>query len=340
MIYYDDVLVDWKNGTKPQEIEVKQEIEAIRKKYYGPTAKGVAVLRWDQGARVKNETGNWELKRIYPIKLLSADGMWRYTSSKPSKVGAGAPPTYAINHIYVKDETPYFEADIELLWYLSGKSADVQARILRFEDPAAEAKKKVAVMSDDTEIKFYLMGKTSPLYNDEDALRSIAAAFGIENDQRLNIDELKVAIYDAVSTGQKRGDRACNYDLFMEFTQAEDKHRYASKCRKAITDGDLYFDKKEYAWFLKGQNDPFLKLKGTEVDTAVSMVVDKVINSPAHAVSLMKFYNEEATLTVDIVNTLKRPALLRIAKECGAEFTPTDKNEELQQKIIYKLGLS
>lgn len=339
MIYYNDELVDWKSGTKPHESEVKEQIEKLRKIYFGPTSKGVAVLRWDQGARVKNETGNWEPRKIYPVKLLSADGMWRFTKSKPSRRGTNG-PTYVQNHIFISDRTPYHEDDIELIWYIAIHSADLRAKILRFDDPAEEAKKKVEAMSDDTEIKFYLMGKTSQLSQDEDALRSIATAFGVENEHRMNLDELKIAIYDAVTAGQRRGDRACNYDVFMEFTQAADKHKYASKCRKAIKDGDLYFDKKEYAWFLKGSQDTFLKLKGTEADTAISMVVDKVMNSTAHAVALMKFYNEDATLTARQVGELKRPDLLRIAKSNAIEFSNTDKNEELVQKIIYTLGLS
>lgn len=339
MIYYNDVLLNWKTGSSQAELDVRKQIEDLEKKFFGPNAKGVAVVRWDQGARVKNETGLWEPKRLYPVCLLSADRMWRYSSTRAINK-KGEDPIYVDQFEFLKDETAYFKDKIELIWYFTYHAADFPAKILRFEDPEKEAAKIVSQMSDDTEVKFYLLGKSSELSKNEDALRSIAEAFGVDDVHTLNIDELKVAIYEKVTEGQRRNDKACNYDVFMEFVQESVKSAYAAKARKAIADKDLYFDRSEYAWFLKGQQDPFLRLKGTEVDSAVSIVVDKVINSPSHAVALMKFFNEEATLTADAVRKLKRPDLLRIAKANNIVFSNQDKNEEIVQKIIDGLGLS
>lgn len=339
MIYYNDVLLNLKTGTSQTELEVKQQLAELEKQYFGPNSKGVAVLRWDQGARVKNETGLWEPKRIYPIHLLSADRMWRYSSTKAIQ-RKGEEPRYVDEYEYIKDETALFKDKLELIWYITYHGAEIRNKILRFEDPQKEAAKIIAAMSDDTELKFYLLGKSSPISKDEDALRSIADAFGVENQNQLNIDELKVAIYEQVTSGQKRGDRACNYAVFNELVESSEKAIYAAKTRKAIDSKDLYFDKNEYAWFLKGQDDPFLKLKGTEVDSAVSIVVDKVINSPSHAVALMKYFNEDAILTVEAIGKLKRQDLCRVAKSNKIDFSNTDKNEEIAQKIIDGLGLS
>lgn len=339
MIYYNDELIEWKKPTTDLGKEINAQIKEVEKKFFGENAKGVAVILWDEGKRVKNPTGYWEVKRPFPVELLSSDGLTRYSPTRgvPSK---DKTVNFTTHHIMIKDQMAFTASDIEFLWFLSYHCDQFAKGRLKFEDTASDASKAVDKMAEDTELRFYLMGKTSPLAKDEVSLKSIASAFGIEKINTLSLDEIKLAIYEAVQRGNKSKDTSCNYDTFIEYTQAPKKHKIASRVREAIRAKDLHFDKEKFAWFLKGDDNSFLQLKGTEVQSKDSILITTVVNSPRHTDWLLKYYGEGSTLTADEIRAMKRPDLNSTAKMNGLEFSNSDKNAEIAEKLIVHLGLS
>lgn len=339
MIYYDDKLLDLRKPITEVEKEVAAQIEGLREQYFGAKSKKVARLLWPNGARTKNESGFYELPKIWAVELRSPDMMYRYSPTKAT-LDSSKNPVYTKGHEIVKDGTTFYEKDLEIIWYLKYQSIEFAVKQMSFEDMALVAKAKVSSMAEDTELRFYLMGKSSPIANSEDILRSMANAFGVLDVHTLSLDEIKVALYDVILDGEKKKDRICNYETFVNFTQAPSKHKNAAKAREAVKAGDLYWNKDDFAWFLKGSDSPFLRLKGSEVDSKESILIDAIITSPRYATELLKYYGEEVTLTADEVRNMKRPDLNATAKLHGVVVSNSDKNPEIVDKIIEQLGLS
>lgn len=341
MIYYNDELIEWRKPNPTNELakEINKQISDLKEKFFGKNGKGLVTLLWPQGKRMKNSSGEWELKRPYPVELLSADGLMRYSPVRAT-TNKDKQHVFTEHHLMIKDGMSFTENDIEFIWFLNYYSAPFRNKVLLFEDTAGEAKKQVDKMAEDTELRFYLMGKTSVLANDEVCLRSIAEAFGVEAIHTLTLDEVKLAIYDAVQDGTKHKDPVRNYDTFIEFTQAPQKHKDAAKVRDAIRKGDLYFNKDEFSWFLKGDDTPFLRLKGNEAGSKEGILIDLIIKNPRYSSALNKYYGTEVTLTAEEVRGMTRPDLNSTAKLYGVEVSNSDKNPVLMQKIIDHLGLS
>lgn len=339
MIYYNDELLDLRKPTTEVEKEVASQLSEVEKTFFGPNSKGIARLLWENGKRKKNSSGFYEIPKLYALELVSGDMMYRYSPTKAT-FDANKNPKYAVHHEYVRDSMTFQKKDLELIWFIKYQSAAYKAGILVFEDKAQEAKKEVSKMAEDTELRFYLMSKQSPLANDEKGLRSIAEAFGIADVRTLSMEELKLAIYDVVQDGEKKGDRICNHANFIEFTNVEGKHKIASKAREAVRTGDLVFDKDKFAWAFKGSDDVFIRIKGNEVLSKEVVLIDTIINSPRHASILRRYYGEDSELTAEEVRSMKRPDLNSTAKLHEVEVSSTDKNEVIAEKIIKHLGLS
>lgn len=338
MIYYDDKLIDLSNPKNEVEKEVVEQVKAVKAKYFGEKSKGYAMLLYPNGRRVMNESGWLENAKVFPVFTVSSDALYRVSNVKQSKDKDGV-FRYDRGFELIIDGTRLNADKLELIWFLTYKSEDIANKTLAFEDTAAIAKEKVQQFAFDTELKFYLFGSRSPLIKDANLMIEIAKAVGIVDTHKMTDDEIRIELYDRVVAGEKRKDKSCNFNLFLELTESADKLELSTLARRLLASKELYYDSNEYSWFLQGSDTPFLKVKGTDVNIKEQLLLDACMNSTLQIQMLGKFTGKGSELTAETILAMKRPELQSTCKLQGIPNKPTEGNEVLQQKLLDHFNL-
>jgi hypothetical protein len=338
MIYYNDELVNWQHPSDEIEKEAAAGIKEAKSKFFGQGTKNICVINYPRGKRKLNPSGWWEPKKTFALRLVSEDGMWRYSTSKPH-MNALKEKEFNESFMYIRDEHPLYEDAIELIYFLLNHSEDVKSRRLTIRDDAELATKAIEKLAEDTDIRFFLFGKHSDFAKDDKAIRSVALAMGMEL-EGMSIPEIKRDLYEKLQDGQVNKDKFVNYDMFVELTQAPDKLKAAMLARKAINEKQVIWSKADFAWKLKGDNEVFLQLTGKQQSDNETLFVQTIMNDAKRRTILFKYMGTEISVTKEEVEAMKRPDLLSLAAELEVKFSNTEKNNEIADKIIGKLGLS
>lgn len=335
MIYHLDVPILWNKKEKltDEEQNVRDEITAIRNKYFGTKNMGKVCILYPKG-KPKPKDNGFTIMKIFPIPLTSADGTWRYSSSKKNSKG-----DYVDSHVYVKNSTVYREKDIEFIWFLLNRSS-VMNKYIFVEDKEGDAKKENEKMATDAYIRYMLMDKRSPVAKDEKTIKQVSEIFGVENVDKRGIEELKKDLYLMLVKGQENGDKFCNFDKFDEFVGGEIKRKAAFYARQSINDGTVGY--KEYAWYLMAGREFDEKLCGIERKEAAfkeQAFIDEVVNNANVRSRLFKVIGQEEYRTCAELWDLDRPVLQRKAKDELGIFDPKLKAEDLVKKLCEHYGI-
>jgi hypothetical protein len=341
MIYYNDELVDL-NKVNVISKEVNIQIKALKAKYFTENGRGCAVLLYPKGKRRRNGTGYYEPRRPFMVPLVSADGMYRFSEYKPH-IEQGKSPAYPEAHKLVRDDTALYEEDIEFLWLLTHHCKEVEKGMLRIKDPEAEAKKKNEVYKEETDLRYFLFGTSSPLnVNPEEGLevlKSLASAVGLKNAHYMEEEELKSSLFDLFKEGDRVHDPVVNYDTFLELTSSDTKRRALITARDAITKGKLKFEKHLYSWRLEGHDDIFLKLTGSQMAQAEDLLLKCVVSDEMKRIWLLSYMGVKQACSVAELEKIEWKALKSLARYLNVETFKTDTNPEIIRKVAEKLGI-
>ena len=146
--------------------------------------------------------------------------------------------------------------DSELIFFMMEVCPFVKKGRIVMEDKEGEARKEIekAIGSDD--VKFHVYSKYSPLSPEqtgsEDTLRLLASAWGIANVEDMGINEIRLALVEAVETSQgnynvtKRG-----YNEFLTETKVTNLLVLRANIQRAIDKGIIVFDEDNMSWKFK-----------------------------------------------------------------------------------------
>jgi len=183
--------------------------------------------------------------------------------------------------------------------------------LAQIADLEAKAEKKVKELASDADITFMLMGKNSPIARDEQLLRQVAGIFGLRDTNKMQLNELKMAILEAVRTGEKNKDKYINYERFEQITSGVNARKAAFVARTAISDKVVGY--KDRAWYLMSGNsfeEKIMDLKQSEVQFREQVFIDEVVNNPNIRDRLFTVMGENEGQTCAELREMDRPALL------------------------------
>lgn len=331
MIYYNDEPVLWKKkeGRDRVEQEVYEEILKIKEKFFGDRAAGHVKLLYPKG-KPKEKDGGFTVLKQFPIPLRSSDGVWRYSRTKRKNDGK-----FVDSHIFIKHATPFKEKDVEFIWFLLNRSS-VLNKYIFIEDLEADASKEVEEMSKDADIRYAIMGKTSPIAKNEKMLREVAEIFSVPDVKKLGIAQLKKELYETILEGEDMGDTFVNFEKFEELTEGELKRKAAFNARQAINDGVVGFKDKAW-WIMHGRThgEKLLQMKTSDLAFKEQVLIDEVVTNPSVRSRLFSALGIEEYTTAEELWELDRPTLMRkVNDEIKAGEA---KNNDGKESLIKKL---
>lgn len=334
MIYYNDNPVNWNRTSGLSEIErlVKEEILQLKNKYFSDNTMQRVRVIYPHG-KPEQKFRVFGVLKLLPIPLKSADGLWRYSASLKGANG------YADSHKFVTYSSVYSEKDIEFLWFLMNRCSMLN-KLIFVEDLEAEAKKEVESLASDADIRYMIMGN-SPIAKDEYLIRQVSEIFGVRDVSKKGINQVKKELYDALVDGEKAGDKFVNYAKFEELTQADVKRKAAFYAKASINDGTVGY--KDRAWYLMSGREYSEKLMTINAKDAAyreQLFVDEIVNNPSIRSRLFQAIGQEEYSTPDEFRQIDRQSLLQKCKSLGIKTSPTDKAEELVEKLCGHYGIN
>lgn len=339
MIFYFDTPVDWnkRNGSELEQ-KVRGEIEQIRSDYFSEKSQKQVRLIYPKGAPEEVHNVHGVLKK-FPIDLLSPDGAWRYTASRPGFQKNGK-PKYSDRHMFIFHSNVYKEKDIELVWYLMNKAAAVKSGKVYIENLEQEAKQEVDEMATEADIRYMIMGKTSPISKNEKLIREAAEIFGVKDVEKIGINQVKKALYDTILDGEEVGDRFVNFNKFEEIVEGNVKRKAAFVARRAVNDGIVGY--KDRAWWIKEGREyveKLMSIRPVDVENRVELLIDEIIDNPNLRARLFSAMGETENTTAEELWELDRPTLMRQAKDLGIETSTKSTKEYLVKGICKDMGI-
>ena len=337
MIYKNDVLVDWRNPKNEIEKEVREQIIAIQNKYFSDKGVGYVNLLYPKGAQKEKDNGWTQIKK-FQIPLKSFDGQWRYTQSVRSmsrKNNNG----YADHHKPVINETKLTKKDIELIWFLKFKSA-VMNRHLFFEDLEEDARKEIDAESRSLHVEYMIKSPYSPISKDENMLRELAHAFGVQDSEKIGLYQLKKELYDTVVEGEQYGDGFVNFENFDNLVNGEKARKAAFIARKAIYDNVVGYKSNAW-WLMSGRNyeEKLVTVPAGQANDREQVFVQAVVEDGSVRSRLFNAVGEEEDLTLDDLRELDLNSLRQRVKGFTGEFPKKGKKEELIAELCKEYDL-
>jgi hypothetical protein len=334
MIFYLDKLVDWNRRTGLSELErqVKEEIEQIRSEFFSENSPQLVRLIYPKGAAEKVHHVHGVLRK-FPIDLLSPDGVWRYSKSRPKMLKSGK-LDYGDRHLFVLHTNKFSEKDIELIWYLKNKASSLKNGKVYIENLEAEAKQQVEEMSTEADIRYMIMGNTSPVAKNEKLIKEAAEIFGVKDVDKMKINQIKMSLYDKIVEGEKAKDRFANFNKFEEIVEGNVKRKAAFITRRAINDSIVGY--RDRAWWIKEGREyveKLINIRPVDVEQRVELLIEEVINNPNIRSRLFAVMGESENTTVEELWELDRPTLMRHAKDRGLPTSTKSTKTELVEML-------
>lgn len=332
MIYYLDKEVIWNKKTGLNEVEqqVRGEIEAIREKYFGNNKLGYAKVIYPKG-KIEEAHRVFGVERKYPLFYTSDDGTWIFAERKVTNRSGNL--DYGPRHRLFRYQTMLRENEIELLWFLIHKSSAFNRKLF-IEDLEAKAKSVVEEMSVDADLKYLIMGKTSPISKDIDTIKKVAEIFGLRDIEKKGESQLKVELYDTILAGEKRNDPNINYKRFEQLTNSDFRRKAAYLAKRAINDKIVVY--KDGAWFYNDNgtaDERLVELKRNEIEMRDHVFVDKVVNDANVRARLFAILHEEEDYSrADLMN-LGLSTLRAMVKELGGKVGQNETKDTLADRI-------
>jgi len=338
MIYRNDVLINWKNPQTLDDELVSTEIIDVKNRYFSDNTHRIVKVLYPRGEPKAADIGMYQQLKIFPIPLWSTDGEWRWSKSKRTNKTKTNPSGFVDHHRNIRHQDVFTEKDLEFLWFLSNRCSALNKKVF-IEDLEEKAKTKVQEMATDADIKYMLMGKSSPVAKDEKLIRQVADIFGLRDTSKMQINEVKLALYDAILEGEKMGDKFVNFVKFEQITEGNVMRKAAYLARTAINDGMVGY--KDHAWWImsgRSYEEKLLGIKATEAAFRDQVLIDEVVNNANIRDRLFSVMGETNEITIDDLRDLDRPALQRKFKDLTGEFI-NSKKEEIIEKICAELKI-
>lgn len=343
MIYYDGELVDYTNKKcdTPEAVLVREQMAELHNKFFEKNAPGYAIIRFPKGARKKDEvTGNWYHPKPFPVFHKSADRMWVYARSKKTVIKDKE--TYGDAFTVIRDPHMIQKKDIEFLWFLVYHSSDVKHKLLIVENLEEKAKKEANDIASDVDIRFMIYGKSSPIASNDALFREIGTIFDIKEAKRMGINQLKNAIYSAVSEGEKTKNRFINFEVFERLTNGKKSLRTSLIVREAINDGSVKFNTKDYKWYLaSGQEfvEPILSVKLENLSHKEELLIEAALSDGSVKGAIFSALGRADYESCEELREFSKQQLMGMASRYECDVQNTDTGEKLVEKICSKIGL-
>jgi len=347
MIYYNGEFVNYKEpklDTSGQGEAVRKQMDDINARFFNPKSAGFAIIRYPKGARKLDPvTGTPYPPKPFAVSNRSQDRMWVYSKVRPT-LDAKGNQTFIEPNTYVRD--PYMcranDTDKEFLWFLINHSSAVRAKILFVEDLEEEARKEARKNADDIDVKFIIYGKQSPVSRDEQLLRDVALALGIQDVQKKGIYQVKNALYGIVTEGERTNNKFVNFDIFDKLVNGRKSLKTATTIRSAIGDGTLKFNKSDYTWYLAQAGDlidAVMKVAFADIAHKEDKLIDAALKDDTIRATIFGALGLPEFDSVEELKEFRIQALQTMCKTMEIATTPTDKKDDLIKKICDKRGI-
>jgi len=341
MLYYQNEFVDWKKGKSELCNEIRVQIENLRNQFFAPNKPGYVSVVYPGGARVINVSGFRELPRMYAMELRGGEyGDWRYTPKMPSRDKDGR-LVFSYHHEYMRESKLLTEKDVEFLWFLMNKSDAVRCGDIVVVDPEADASREAADMSKDVDLKFWIYGRGSHVSTNAKLLRTVATAFGVEDVNKLGINQVRNQLFRVVDAGEKSHDRFVNVSVFEKLIDSIGSLRVATVIREAIGSNAIVFNKQNTAWYLgEGENmELLLKLKPADIAKKEMALINEAIDNVKIKGRILAYLGYSEFQNGDELRELDRPSLMKMCKDREIETTLKDTIEVLVEKLCLKMEI-
>lgn len=338
MIFYNETFVDYKQGKGQDDTiegQVYREIEELRSQYFGKDKKGLVQLRYPNGVMKKNKSGLYEPKKPFFLQVRSTDGMWRWNDRMQGKYKQS-------NRFKISDPWIFSEDQIDLVWFLKNHCPEVKARMVHFEDPEEVAKKAAETKFSDIDLNFILYSKKSPISTDTNALRSVAEVFGVKDANTMGIWELRKAVYDEVSLGEKTKNKYVNIAKLEELTDNDSKMRAAQIVRKHINMGVLRFKSSDNTWYIHDGEEwgtPLLKINVVDRPNKEHVLLNEMLEKSSFKGKVYAELGIDMYETKADVKELGRPALISLCSQEGIEYDKKETLDDLVEKYCKHKGI-
>lgn len=337
MIYYNHNLVDYKKQRTDEEKKVYREITEIKNKYFADNTMGKMVLLYPKGARKEADNGWTQLKK-FMLPLRGRDGSWRY-SQNIRNVEKKNNQGYADHHKPIINETALTIKDIELIWFLKHASSAL-GKYLFFEDLEEDAKHEVEEMASDVDIRFMIMSPRSPIAKNEKRMREVASVFGVENVEKIGINQIKKELYDTIKNGEEYGDTFTNFETFDKLVSGETARKAAHIARRAIESNVVGYKTNAW-WIMSGRNheERLISVPAKDGNVRDQVFIQAVVENDNVRSRVFAVMGEDENVTLEDLRAIDRPQLQKRAKELTGQFL-NSKKEEIIAELCKHYGIN
>jgi hypothetical protein len=248
MLYCNDELV---NSKKPEWANITKELAKI-KQMPNPVR---IVSRYPieinaSGAQERIPTWHWPAKAV----VLNENGeseTWIYTRSTPRKDGDNL--IFTERYFEIKEGSLSLDVnrDTEKIYFILNKSGLLNQGSWKLENLLKDDTDYVAKIAEDVDVKFYLTSPNSPIYNDHNKLRTLAASWGIGNSEKMYPDTLRKELYIKVMASQKNysNTRRGTVEFVVEVNGDDPFSEYRSIIQLAVDNKIIGFNDREKSWY-------------------------------------------------------------------------------------------
>ena len=298
-----------------------------------------------------NETGYRETAKSYsiPLKQVVNDTIgsheWRYSTGYPVRDNKTGRQRYPVMHHIFKGELVIDKSDIDLAFFIIFRSDILQSTKLYVVDTRKEAEVYASAKRKMAGLAFMLWEEESPIYNNDQGVRDIAASLGIphaHDKNKYSLNEVKMRIESVVTEAERIGDTTANYEAFKKASKLPERVKQKALVQKAIDANIVKFDDLSWSFFILdnegNQSKRLARIDTDSFDEKEEILIEYLMKNEDDRLAIEgrlgeEFFQKE-DLTLEEINAMDRNELVEHCKRYRIKSVGV--NEEFMREALMK----
>lgn len=248
MLVKNGVVLNYSDATNPDVVAYKKKAKEIKAKHKFPL-----VFKTSYPLEL-NASGLKEPFKSIAIPMsarhINDEGIpenWIYTEAYADSKGKIKAKRKMVTRTFNVNER-----DMELAIFLLYYSDFVKDGTLQLVNKQRDAQKKVLAKEKMVQTRYLLFVEGSPIYNDEERIRTIAASFGIGDARKEenSIDEIKLLLEQVIENAEVNGDKERDEKAFVKALDMDEITKEKAFVQEAIDKGIIAYHESKFQWVI------------------------------------------------------------------------------------------
>jgi hypothetical protein len=267
----------------------------------------------------------------------------RYSRTTPQRKKSGALDYTEGSGEVVTHNMVITDKEMDKAYFMMYLCPTVKRKMLVLENKKQEASEALKAGSKMAAVYFYLTDPDSPIFSDEQRIRTIAMSLGVANaeSEKVSVEEVKMTLIKHIEKGEAAKDESVNVDAFKKATTMPEFYKKRAQVFRAIDNNVLRFNNAKMCYEVK-YGDDFVKLidvTARDVKHPEDALIRLMDANPNVQEMFLKVVDEEpAVITKEMIEEMGMNDLRTL---CNKHDVPHfgKKKELIIGELIDKMGL-